>query len=361
MLLPSEHGHRTHIALVKPALIVVTLCACGDASVSDTLNPTAFDALVVEAPLALRASPSFADERGGGIFIDPTGRVVRLRADGSVGRLESHPGNKVAAGAASAVWPLGPYSALVATDRGLFVAESGWLIQPPWRDALSPMGLKATALGDNGIAWIAHESGLFRIEQGTLTELKDGIGAITGLTGLAVAPAPSGASAVWFAQGEKLSWAEQTSKTTFTIGDSGLAVDSVKGGIIALGSVSAAPASKGELWAITQKMLWRHDAIGWRPYELGRAPQELVSAGRMVWLRAGDGLFRYDADAKAWTEAKGLAAVPTLLAADATGAAWIRVGDKTAVVSKQMTARIQGIFQNARTYAPELLVMPRCQ
>ena len=257
---------------------------------------------------------------------------------------------------ASAVFPLGPYTALVATDRGLYVAESGWLIQPTWRDALTSEGLKATALGDNGVAWIAHESGLFRIEDGVLSELKDAAGPLTGITGLAVAPSPSGAAAVWFAQGEKLSWAEQTSKTAFTVGDSGLPKDSVKGGITALAGVSAAPGSKGELWAITNKVLWRHDEVGWHPYELGHAPKELVSAGRVLWLRAGDGLFRYDADAKAWTQAKGLAAVPTLLAADATGAAWIRVGDKTLAVSTAVTARVQGLFQGARIYASELHV-----
>lgn len=117
--------------MVKRALFGLALCAaCGGANVSETLNPTSFDALQIEAPIALKASPSFADERGGGLFIDPTGKVVRLRADGTVGRLESHPGNPVPAGAASSVWPLGPYTALVATDRGLYVAESGWLIQP---------------------------------------------------------------------------------------------------------------------------------------------------------------------------------------------------------------------------------------
>jgi hypothetical protein len=343
--------------LVKRAVFLLALCAgCTGGTVSETLNPTSFDAVLVEAPVPLKASPSFADERGGGVFVDPTGLVVRLRADGSVGRLESHPGNSTAAGAASAVWPLGPYTALAATDRGLYVAESGWLIQPTWRDALTPEGLKATALGDNGVAWIAHESGLFRIEDGALSELKDGSASITGITGLAVAPSLSGASAIWFAQGEKLSWAEQTSKTAFNIGDSTLSADSVKGGITALAGLSAAPGSKGELWAITNKVLWRHDEGGWHPYELGRAPKELVSSGRVLWLRAGDGLFRYDADAKTWTEAKGLAAVPTLLAADATGAAWVRVAEKTIAVSPQVTARVQGLFQSARVYASELLL-----
>lgn len=340
--------------MVKRALLLALCAGCGGANVSETLNPTSFDALQIEAPVPLKASPSFADERGGGVFVDPTGMVVRLRADGTVGRLESHPGNPTPAGAASAAWALGPYTALVATDRGLYVAESGWLIQPTWRDALSPTGLKATALADNGVAWIAHEAGLFRIEDGQLTELKDGTSAITGITGLAVAPSPSGASAVWFAQGEKLSWAEQTSKTAFTIGDSGLSVDSVKGGITALAGLSASPTAKGQLWAITNKVLWLHDVAGWRPYELGKAPKELISSGRVLWLRAGDGLFRYDADSKAWTEAKGLAAVPTLLAADATGAAWVRIGDKTTVVSPQVTARVQGLFQNARVYGSEL-------
>jgi hypothetical protein len=343
--------------LVKRALLGVALCAgCGGGTVSETLNPTSFDALKVEAPVALQAAPSFADERGGGVFIDPTGKVVRLRADGTVGRIESHPGNDTPAGAATAVWPLGPYTALVTTNQGLYVAESGWLIQPAWRDALTASGLKATALGENGVAWIAHESGLFRIEDGVLGELKEGAASITGITGLAVAPSLTGGIGVWFARGEKLSCAEQTTKTSFSIVDSGLSADSVKGGIKALAAIAAAPGSKGELWAITNKVLWRHDEAGWRPYELGRVPKEIASSGRVLWLRAGDGLFRYDADAKAWTEAKGLAAVPTLIAADATGAAWVRVEDKTLAVSPQVTARVQGLFQNARVYAPELTV-----
>lgn len=343
--------------MVKRALLSLALCAgCGGANVSETLNPTSFDALVIEAPVALKASPSFADERGGGIFVDPSGKVVRLRADGTVGRLESHPGNPTPAGAASAVWPLGPFTALVVTDRGFYVAESGWLIQPTWRDALTPAGLKATAAGDNGVAWLAHESGLFRLEDGVLSELKDGSSSITGLTGLAVAPSLSGASAVWFAQGEKLSWAEQLTKTTFRIGGSGLPAGAVSSGITALAGLSAAPKSPGELWAITNKVLWRLSEGTWRPYELGRTPRELVSSGRVLWLRAGDGLFRYDADSKAWMEAKGLAAVPTLLAADATGAAWVRVGEKTSAVAAGVVGRVQGVFQSARIYASELRV-----
>lgn len=335
----------------------LALCAaCGGGTITETLNPTAFDALTVEAPLPLQAAPSFADERGGGIFIEPSGKVVRLRVDGTVGRLESHPGNAVPAGAASAVWPLGPYTALVATDRGLYVAESGWLIQPAWRDALDAKGLKATALADNGVAWIAHEKGLFRIEDGVLSELKDSAGSLTGLTGLAFAPSLSGAPAVWFAQGEKLSWAEQTAKNAFQIGDSGLMPDSVKGGITALAGLSPGPGSKGELWAITNKVLWRLEAGTWKPYDLGRAPKELAAAGRILWLRAGDGLYRFDADAKAWTEAKGLSAVPTLLAADAAGAAWVRVGDKTSTLAPSTAARVQGLFQGARIYASELFV-----
>lgn len=342
---------------MKRTLFLLALCAgCGGGTVSEPLNPTSFDALQLDAPVALKASPSFADERGGGVFIDPTGLVVRLRADGTVGRLESHPGNATPAGAASAVWPLGPYTAVVATDRGLYVAESGWLIQPTWRDALSSAGLKATAIGDNGVAWLAHEKGLFRLEDGALTELKDGAASITGITGLAVAPSLSGSSAVWFAQGERLSWAEQTAKSAFNLGDSGLSRDSVKGGITALAGLSASPSAKGELWAITNKVLWRLVDGAWRPYELGKAPKELVSAGRVLWLRAGDGLYRYDADSKKWAQAKGLAAVPTLLAADPSGAVWVRAGEKTIAVSEKIVARVQGLFQSQRYYASELNV-----
>ena len=48
-------------------------------------------------------------------------------------QLESHPGNTVVPGKATAAFRLGPRTALVETDTGLFLADAGWLIAPPWK------------------------------------------------------------------------------------------------------------------------------------------------------------------------------------------------------------------------------------
>jgi len=342
---------------------LAALCACGG-SVSETLVPTPFEVTTLSTPMALQAAPSFADERGGGVFLDVAGRPVRVRIDGSAYLIESHPGNPVAPGPGSAVWPLGPFSSVVATTKGLFVAESGWLIAPPWREVLpagpggaGETGLVATAVGDNGVAWLAHQNGLYKLEGGMLAELKEEGASITGIEALAIAPGHNGAPSVWFARAEKLSYAERTSATAFTIRDSRLAASDLAGGVTALAGLAPTAASAGELWAITQKKLWRFNNAVWSPYELPKAPKELKAAGRILWLRAGDGLFRYDADARAWGEATGLTAVPTLLAADASGAAWVRIGEQTLAVSDGITPRVQGLFQNEKVYGTEAPVV----
>jgi hypothetical protein len=271
---------------VRALCLALVLCACGGV-VSETLVPTPFDVTTVSTPMALTAAPSFADERGGGVFLDVSGRAVRVRIDGSAYLIENHPGNPVAPGPASAVWPLGPFSAVVTTTKGLFVAESGWLIAPPWREVLSAEGLVGTATGDNGVAWLAHSSGLFRLEGGELSELKAAGASITGITAVTVAPGHDTGAAVWFARGDKLTYAERTSTTTFTIKDSGLDPLETKGGIQAIAGVAASATNAGELWAITQKKLWRFSGTTWSPYELPYAPKEMRAAGRSGARRRG--------------------------------------------------------------------------
>lgn len=329
------------------------LCiACGG-SVSETLVPTPFDVTTVSTAMALQAAPSFADERGGGVFLDVSGRAIRVRIDGSAYPIENHPGNSVAPGPGSAVWPLGPFSAVVTTTKGLFVAEGGWLIAPPWREVLTAEGLVGTAMGENGVAWLAHASGLFRLEGGSLSELKEEGASITGITAIAVAPGHDGGGAVWFARPERLTYAERTSATALVIRDSRLEASELIGGVGALAGLGPTATSPGELWAITRKKLWRFASGAWTAYELPHAPKELRAAGRFLWLRAGDGLFRYDADSATWGEAQGLAAVPSLLAADASGAAWVRSGELTQALSAGVTPRLQGLFQNEKLYGTE--------
>lgn len=341
-------------ALLLPGLAAVSL-ACGG-QVSETLVPRAFDATVIETPLNLSAVPSFADERGGGIFVDLSGRVVRVRTNGSQGVIESHPGNPVSPGPTGSVWALGPYNALVATTRGLFVADTGWLIAPPWQSLLNSDGLKSTAVGENGVGWIAHEQGLFRIDSGQLSELKVEGQSLTGLTALAVGPGPDASQGVWFAQGTKITSASQATKKGFSVRDSGLTAQDLEGGVIAMAGITPSPKSPGEVWAITPKSLFRFTVYGWQRYELGRSPKQIMSSGRIAWLQAGDGLFRYDADTGQWGMARGLGAVPTLMAVDAAGVAWVRVGEKTVSVSPGEAPRITGLFQNVRVYEPELVV-----
>ena len=53
---------------------------CEEASTLEPFSPSSFDAVSQTIMLDLSASPGFADERGGGVFIDLAGRVVRTRA-----------------------------------------------------------------------------------------------------------------------------------------------------------------------------------------------------------------------------------------------------------------------------------------
>lgn len=325
---------------------MVLLCtACGGV-ITETLSSIPFDVGAVSSQVNVSATPAFADERGGGLFIDLAGRVVRLRADGTRAPLESHPTNAVAPGAATSIWPLGPYTALVVTERGLFVADGGWLIAPPWQARLSSDGFVASATGIEGISWIAHRDGLFRVESGELKELKANGESILDITALAIAPATDLRPGVWFAQGDVVSVASQTGVASFTIKDSGLTKEDVKGGVRGIAGIAASQGTGGEAWVITPKLLLQRTLVGWRRYELGKTPRQVMSAGRYLWLQSGDSLYRYDADQGVWNQARGLASVPTLLSVDAAGSAWVRVGEQTLSVAPPMPLRLSGVFHS---------------
>lgn len=335
--------------------VAVVASACGGQLI-ETLSAAPAEVRAITTMVDLSATPAFADERGGGLFIDLAGRVVRLRADGTRAALESHPQNPFPPGPATSLWPLGPFTALVVTDRGLFVADSGWLIAPPWQTRLSAEGFIASATGTEGIAWIAHRDGLFRVEGGELKELKAAGGSITGITALAVAPATDLRPGVWFAQGNAVSVAAQTGANAFTIRDSGLLPEELQGGVRGIAAVAASPTSGGEVWVITAKVLFQRSLTGWRRFELGRTPRQVRSSGRYLWLQSGDGLYRYDADASTWTLARGLEAVPTILAVDAAGSAWVRVAEKTLSVAPALPLRVSGLFHSQVVYEPEAVL-----
>jgi hypothetical protein len=332
-------------------------CACSSGDIGENpLIATPLEVEQTEAALELAAGSGFADERGGGVFATPDGKAVRLRVDGSQGRLESHPGNSQAPETVRRVFPVGPYSALVAADNGLFIAESGWLIEPSWRDALDPSGIVAAAMGGNGVVWLAHERGLYRIEAGELSELKVERKSLLGLTALAVAPAPNGANAVWFAQGTTLSYARQTARARYEVVSGGLAEDAVKLSIRGLAGVSASPGTAGELWLITPRALFHLTNQSWISYEVPGTPEAIVSAGRYVWLQTSDGLFRYDADAERWGEVEHLDGPLSLLAADATGSVWIKAADQSLTLSSGAIPRVLGLFEGARVYDADIYV-----
>jgi hypothetical protein len=337
-------------------LALVPLFGCEEVTTLEPLSPASFDALSQVTPLELSASPSFADERGGGVFVDLAGRVVRVRANGARGVLESHPRNAVLPGPATGVYALGPSNALVSTSRGLFVADQGWLIAPSWQAVLPAEGFLGTAVGSDGVAWLAHAQGLYRLDRGVLTEFKLRDESLTGLTAMAVAPTLDGTPGIWFARDGKLFAAAQTSRTDFTVRESGLSAQTLSGGVLGLVGLTPSRDSGGELWAITKDSVLLYTGVSWRQYTLAKSPRKLVGAGRFVWMQAGDSLYRYDGDTRAWAEAKGLETAGTLLAADAAGNAWVRVGEQTRSISAAVTPRVRGLFQDTRVFDGQLVL-----
>lgn len=337
------------------AAVASFLCftGCDEGTTLEPLSPSSFDAVTADTELELAASPSFGDERGGGVFVDLAGRVVRMRPNGSRGVLESHPRNDVFPGPARGVFALGPTNALVATTRGFFVADQGWLISPAWQSTLPTEGLRAATLGADGVAWLGHEQGLFRLDRGQLSEFKLAGASLGGVTAVAVAPTLDGTPGVWFAREGKLFAGAQTSRTDFTVRESGLGADALGDGVIDLVGIAPARDGAGELWAITSQGLLLYTGTAWRHYTLPAAPRRLLGAGRFAWLQAGDALYRYDGDTRTWAQAKGVE-TPTLLTVDAAGTAWVRSGTKTTAISSAVMPRVRGLAQSARVFDAQL-------
>ena len=338
------------------ALGLLLLAGCEELTTLEPLSPTSFDVVAQTTMIELSATPAFADERGGGVFIDLAGRVVRVRANGERGVLESHPQNAIFPGPASAVFALGPSNALVATSRGLFVADQGWLIAPSWQQLLPAEGMLGTALGSDGVAWLSHTQGLYRLERGALTEFKLGDESLTGLTAMGVAPTLDGTPGVWFAREGKLYAAAQSSRNEFTVRSSGLAAETLAGGVLGLVGISPSRDSGGELWAITKRGLLLYTGTSWREYSLGPSPRKLLGAGRFAWMQAGDGLYRYDGDSRVWSQVQGLESAGTLLGVDAAGSAWVRVGTQTLSIAPNVAPRLRGLFQGARVFDSQLVL-----
>lgn len=337
-------------------LLALVATACDEGTSSEPLVADSFEPVTLTTSLDLSAAPSFADERGGGIFIDLAGRVVRVRPNGERGVLEPHPRNTVLPGPATAVFPSGPYNALVATTRGVFVVDQGWLIAPPWQAQLDAAGLKAAALGEGGVAWLAHEQGLYRLEGGALSEFTLGGERLGGVTALGLAPTLDGTPGLWFAREGKLYAAAQRSRSEFEVRESGLSADTLEGGVLGIAGIAAARDSGGELWAITAQGLLQYTGTAWRQYTLPQTPRSLVAAGRFAWMQAGDALYRYDGDTRRWATVGNLPSTPALLGVDTAGAAWVRVGTETLSLNRAAAPRLTGLYQGARVYDGQLVL-----
>lgn len=334
----------------------VLSAACGEGSFGpDRPKPTPFRPAEVPAQVELASTSGFADQSGGGVFASASGGLVRLRLDGSRGALEPHPGNTVESGEVTAVFRLGPHSALVEARNGLFLAESGWLIAPPWRDALGP-GVTATAQSADGAVWLAHTRGLYRLQGGMLSALKVGGGAVTGITAMAAAPAADGSAGVWFLRDGKLSVAVATGVNTYEIREASAPLD--KGEAIeSLAGLGPAVGTAGELWLLTNQGLLRRTRDAWYRVELAERPVQLLAAGRFLWVKSGDALLLYDADASTWGVASELDTRELrFLAADESGCAWVQLGGRSVAISRTPVPRVAGLHQGMQVVEDGLVV-----
>jgi len=174
------------------------------------------------------------------------------------------------------------------------------------------------------------------------------------VTALGAGPTPDARQGVWFARGDRLTSAAEVSSVGYLVADAELGAEELAPGVTGLAGVAPTPSSPGELWVMTPKALFHFTVLGWRRLTLSHAPRALLSAGRFVWLEAGESLFRYDADEGGWREATGLEASPKLLAVDAAGSAWVRVGARTLGISFDAPPRVQGLTQGETVYDTQL-------
>lgn len=344
---------------VAPALLLLLAAACGGSSSSslelERPQAAAFQPTQIRSPMALASGTGFADQTGGGVFISAAGKAVRLRLDGTQAPLESHPGNTVTPGTARVAFRMGPRTALVETDKGLFLADAGWLIAPPWRDALGP-GTKATAQGADGAVWLAHASGLYRLVDGQLSALKVNGGALEGITELAVAPAEDGAPGVWMLRNGALHVAVATAANVYQVRPAALALEE-KETLVSIAALLPGKEQSAELWVLTSERLLRHKDKAWKRVEFAQRPVQLLGAGRFLWVKSSDQLLSYDADADTWGVATGVDTREfRFLAADESGCAWAQLGADSVAISRAPAPRVVGLNQSARVVEDGLII-----
>ncbi len=334
-----------------------SLSACSEVPV-DTPSPEELEPVVLSSSAKVSLAPAFADQSGGGMFLDPDGVIFRLRADGTFAGLEAYPPTNATGAPVKALYPLGPHAAVLAGEGGPRVAQSGWVSSPGWTTALEGAGITGAADSIALGSWLAHQRGLFRLIDGELFELKSGGGSLDGISAIAHARGETGASAVWFARNGAL-YAAELYDNQVLIRPSSLEAEDV-GEIVSLASLSAGPSRPRELWVLGERGLFRHGLEGWRKIDLGAPAEELVTAGRWAWVRAGSQLFVHDAELQRWSRVSGQDAnADSFLAAEASGTLW-RVRDGTAhSVSVGQVLRVHGLDEGGVVTLPELKVSAR--
>jgi|GEM_PF-909870 len=334
-------------------------CGGGPASIpQDHPNPTPFQPMQVRAQAPVAAIPGFADQTGGGVFVTAMGEAIRVRLDGTLAPLANHPGNPVAPGKAHAVFRMGTGSALVEADNGLFLAQGGWLISPPWRDVLGA-GLRATAATAEGAVWLAHDSGLFRLRDGQLAALKVAGESLDGISALVAATTEEGSSALWMLRQGELRVVVQTAASVWQVRSVSLPLGPGER-VVDLVGLGASAKGGAETWVLTSERLLRRAADGWRGVSLAQKPTQVLASGRFVWVKAGDTLLSHDADANTW----GLvSSVDTrefhFLAADESGCAWVQLGADTVALSRGPVPRVLGLYEGMTLVDDTLVVRAR--
>ncbi len=337
---------------------LLAACASEPELPRDTPSPEPFQATEVKTLEEVGQGSAFADQTGGGIFATVDGEAIRLRLDGTRAPLEDHPGNEVMTGQARAVFRLGPGSALVEADNGLFLAESGWLLAPPWRDALAP-GLTATAATSDGAVWLGHPSGLYRLQDGVLSALKVNGQALDGVVGLAAAPAEDGAPGLWVLRQEALWVAVRTAPGTWQVRPVEVPLEE-KERPVALVGLGASAVGPAEPWLLTSTRLLRRATDGWREVALARQPERVLAAGRFLWVRAGGALLVHDAEAGTWGEVQGLEGQSfRVLAVDESGCAWVRRGAEAVALTRGPVPRVLGLHEGMEVVEDALVVHAR--
>lgn len=344
---------RSHLLALCAAVL---LAACSESSLPlDRPSPTPFRPTQVRSQPQLAQARGFADQAGGGVFATASGGIVRLRLDGSTAALEPHPGNRASAGPVQGVFRLGPHSALVDAQGGMFLADSGWLIAPPWRDALEP-GVLGTAQSGDGTAWVAHASGLFRLHDGALSELKAGGESLRGISAIASAPAADGAPGVWVLHEGRVLVVVAASASTYQVREATVPLAEAEE-VLSLAGLGPGAGAPGELWLLTNQGLLHRAKDGWRRVELAQQAEELLAAGRFLWVKAGDSLLLYDADSSAWGEVSEVDTAGALfLAADEAGAVWVRLGNESVALSRAPVPRVRGLYQGMQVVEDGLVV-----